>query len=44
MIKDLEPEKGYTYIGVDESSGIQRHNEAKTKKGTCKKNTIDPKS
>ena len=44
MIKDLEQDKVYMHLDIDNSSGIQRHNEAKTKKGTCKKNTIDPQN
>ena len=45
MIKDLEPEKGCKYLGDDESSGIQHTTmKKKTKKGTSKKNTIDPQN
>ena len=43
MIKDLEQQKVYTYLGVDESCGTQHDTmKQKLKKGTCKKNMIDP--
>ena len=43
MIKDLEQQKVYTYLGVDESSGTQHDTmKRKLKKRTCKKNMIDP--
>ena len=43
MIKDLEQEKVYKYLGVDESGGIQHATmKQKLKKETCKMNTTDP--
>ena len=45
MTKDREQEKVYKYLGVDGSSGIQHPiMKQKLKKGTCKKNTIDPQN
>ena len=45
MIIDLEQEKVYKYLGVDESSGIQHATmRQKLKKGNCKKNSIDPQN
>ena len=45
MIKDLEQEKVYNYLGVDESGGIQHATMNQIlKKGTSKKNTIDPQN
>ena len=45
MIKDLEQEKVYKYLGIAESRRIQHTTmKQKLKKGTCKKNTIDPQN